>query len=116
VPPALTLLVLRCSDILASKRFYEALGLEFQLEQHGDGPEHWSSVVGGLVLELYPAGRREASICRLGFRVPDVVVAAEAAAAAGGHIRKLDEATGRALVNDPDGTTVELTGPSSVAR
>ncbi len=35
--------------------FYETLGLNFILEKHGDGPEHFSCKIGeGLMLELYP--------------------------------------------------------------
>jgi catechol 2,3-dioxygenase-like lactoylglutathione lyase family enzyme len=47
-------LVLRCSDIDRSQRFYSALGLVFEFERHGNGPGHYSTDVGGLVLELYP--------------------------------------------------------------
>ena len=52
---ALSLIVLRCSDVNASRRFYEALGLSFTTEKHGAGPEHYACRLGDLVLELYPA-------------------------------------------------------------
>lgn len=50
----LNLLVLRCKNIKTSKIFYEKLGLKFQEEQHTKGPLHYSTYVGGMVMELYP--------------------------------------------------------------
>ena len=68
---ALSLIVLRCQDIMATRHFYESLGLLFQQEQHGNGPTHYSSVLeGGLVLELYPATDGVSDNTRLGLFVP----------------------------------------------
>lgn len=36
------------------KTFLESFGLEFALEKHGKGPEHYSCEVDGKVLEIYP--------------------------------------------------------------
>jgi hypothetical protein len=66
---ALSLLVLRCSNVAASRRFYEAIGLTFREEQHEGGPAHWSCDLDGVVLELYPAGERIPSVGRLGLVV-----------------------------------------------
>jgi len=66
----INLLVLRCKDIEVAKRFYEKLGFEFIEEQHGKGPVHYSSDVGGVLLELYPLkGELPLEQSRLGFAV-----------------------------------------------
>lgn len=90
-----TLLVLYTDDLERCRAFYAALGLQFVLEQHGNGPEHYATELpGGLVVELYPATeRRPASSNRLGFGV-----AAEA----------VDLAPGRHVLEDPDGRAVEV--------
>jgi hypothetical protein len=43
------------------RRFFEAFGLSFQNEKHGDGPAHVSCERSGQVLEIYPEGRHEAA-------------------------------------------------------
>ena len=50
-------LVIYCSDPEASAEWYaSALALRFTKEQHGSrGPLHFSSEIGGTILELYPA-------------------------------------------------------------
>lgn len=102
----LSLVVLRCRNLPASKAFYEALGLTFQPERHGVGPAHWSCVIGGLVLELYPSGRHDTAIDRLGFQVSDVDAAVRAIQQLGGTVDK--HTSERALVVDPNGVKVEL--------
>ncbi len=52
--PALNLLVLRAVDMEATRAFYEALGLSFRREKHGNGSEHFSCDAGGVLLEIYP--------------------------------------------------------------
>lgn len=65
-------LALYVRDPESSVACYEAaLGLQFQREQHG-GPVHFSTQLGGTILELYPAaGGRPTSRVRLGITVPD---------------------------------------------
>jgi catechol 2,3-dioxygenase-like lactoylglutathione lyase family enzyme len=64
----LNLLVLRCENIEKSKLFYEKLGLLFQKEQHGNGPEHYSTQLDHTLIELYPlAENRCVENTRLGF-------------------------------------------------
>ena len=104
----LTLVVLRCADVQASRTFYEALGLAFVEEQHGDGPVHYAATLGGTVLELYPARDRPSSPGRLGFAVDDVQGSLRAARAAGGQVRA-SSGPDRVVVEDPDGVPVELT-------
>ncbi|WP_437832113.1 VOC family protein [Sorangium sp. So ce1153] len=101
---ALTLVVLYCSDIDVSLRFYERLGLSFVKEQHGAGPIHYSSQLGDVVLELYPAGRRPGRV-RLAVTIPAALHSA------------LQQATGEAshqperavVLEDPDRNQVEIT-------
>lgn len=113
---AVALVVLRCRDLPASRRFYEALGIAFTAERHGTGPEHWSSRIGATVLEFYPGGATGPSVGRIGFRVADVALALRAAAAAGGRIdREHDASRDVGIVVDPDGTKVELSGPGADA-
>ncbi|SKR42887.1 Uncharacterised protein [Mycobacteroides abscessus subsp. abscessus] len=77
-------------------------------EQHGSGPVHWSvsCPATGLVIEVYPAGRRPATATRLEW-VGDAAAAAE---------RLMDKAfalpephgSGGWWVTDPCGNTVVL--------
>jgi catechol 2,3-dioxygenase-like lactoylglutathione lyase family enzyme len=110
---SISLVVLRCRDVGATRRFYEALGLVFQTERHGSGPEHYSCRVGDTVLELYPASvGATPAVARLGFRVASVADAMRASISAGGRVdRPFDAATGTAVVIDPDGTKVEVCQP-----
>lgn len=70
---SLNLLVLYVSDLNESRKFYELLGLDLTLEQHGpEGPVHYSAELsGGLILELYPAPVGLTSRVRLGLQLPD---------------------------------------------
>jgi len=63
---SLAYVVLRCADLERSRGFYEALGLRLSAEQHGKGPKHYASNVGGVVLELYPLAGNLTSGLRLG--------------------------------------------------
>ena len=45
---------IRVYDIERMRSFLEHFGLSFVLEKHGDGPEHYSCVKDGKVLEIYP--------------------------------------------------------------
>lgn len=69
ISPRLSLLVLRCSNLDRSRALFEAIGLEFIREKHGDGPVHYAADVAGTVLELYPLGNKATTGLRLGFRV-----------------------------------------------
>src|SRR5262249_24702991 len=104
---AMTLLVLRCGDLAAAKRFYEALGLSFRAEKHGAGPEHHSCRIGATGLELYPARMhaRAAGRVRLGLRVDAVEQAYRSGRAAGGRPSNPPRQN---LLEDPDGNQVEL--------
>ncbi|MFH8632456.1 VOC family protein [Streptomyces lydicus] len=94
------LVVLYTERLEACRDFYAGLGLTFQRERHGEGPEHYAAVLGEGVVELYPASsaRPATGSLRLG-----LVVSAKDAAAA-----RPARPAGRQIVTDPDGRTVEV--------
>lgn len=108
----LNLLVLRTPDIDRLGRFYEALGLAFVRERHGNGPEHLASAEGGATLEIYPCtGKNETRGTRIGFRVQNVAAQFDRALALGGEAITPPRASdwgARAVVRDPAGHIVEL--------
>jgi predicted lactoylglutathione lyase len=68
----LKLLVIRSKDIAASIQFYEKIGLEFDYHRHGNGPLHYSCLLGETVFELYPLLKQQKEAdrsTRLGFEV-----------------------------------------------
>jgi catechol 2,3-dioxygenase-like lactoylglutathione lyase family enzyme len=106
--PRLRLLVLRCRDVDASARIFEALGLTFVVEQHEVGPRHLAATLDdGSVVELYP--KRGMVVCdeRIGFEVPDVLAAVHGAAGAGAKV-VAEPTADYALIEDLDGRRVEV--------
>lgn len=102
----ISLLVIRCRDLEASKSFYQLLGFNFVKEQHGSGPVHYSCEQDGFVFELYPnKGESPQDNNRLGFKVPDISVILEQLSVvefyefAGNTVR---------VITDPDGRKVEI--------
>lgn len=67
----LNLLVLKVKDIELTAQFYAALGIQFQAEQHGAGPLHYSALLGNTVVEIYPTNTQQdvTANIRLGFTV-----------------------------------------------
>ncbi|GAB1817567.1 glyoxalase/bleomycin resistance/dioxygenase family protein [Herbidospora sp. RD11066] len=91
---ALDLIVVYTDRLDACRAFYAGLGLVFERERHGSGPEHFSTTLGSTVLELYPAGDKPPTgRLRLGLNL-----------SAGSGLRP-----GSHTLNDPDGRTVVLT-------
>jgi catechol 2,3-dioxygenase-like lactoylglutathione lyase family enzyme len=112
--PALTLIVLRCADLEQARKFYEALGLALVTEKHGAGPVHYSARVGDTVLELYPQRGAETRGLRLGFQVSDLAAALRLIERTGGKVVRAEPAPdASAIVEDPDGHTIELSQPPS---
>jgi catechol 2,3-dioxygenase-like lactoylglutathione lyase family enzyme len=111
--PALNLIVLRSADLTKARRFYEAIGLRFDTEKHGKGPEHLAAQVNGCVLEIYPQTQGlSTSGMRLGFRVPSIAPVLAALEQMGVKMSSpLAEGPWglRAVVVDPDGHKVEFT-------
>ena len=112
--PVFKLLVLRTPDPNGTRRFYQALGIEFAEERHGSGPIHFAGKVGDAILELYPLeaeGAKVDSTLRLGFGVTDLLETVLAVEAAGATVVSKPGPTAwgtRAVVRDPDGRSVEL--------
>jgi lactoylglutathione lyase len=110
----LQLIVLRAADLERTVGFYRALGLQFAREQHGTGPVHYACDLGGLVLEVYPVkdGRSSdgatSSPMMLGFRVAALSPVLDALGELGVRTPPAHPAATRALVEDPDGRSVEI--------
>lgn len=110
----LNLLVLRSNDIHKAAKFYETLGLQFELHSHGTGPKHFAAQTNQIVFEIYPASEKHpvSASTRIGFAVLAVDEAAHSLAACGGKILMAPEESvwgRRAVVRDLDGHSVELT-------
>jgi catechol 2,3-dioxygenase-like lactoylglutathione lyase family enzyme len=107
---AITLIVLRCADVERAREFYEALGLTLVAERHGNGPPHYSATIGRTVLQLYPRRGPETRGMRLGLSVSDLAAAVAAVERIGGRVVRTEATqTPSAIVEDPDGHTIELT-------
>ena len=118
---SVNLLVLRCRNIEVSRKFYEKLGIKFNKEKHGSGPEHFAAEVGNLIFELYPLNENEKpDNNRVGFSTPlladvsgnlihdkDIQV-----------VEQIHERNGHLVlvVKDPDGRKVEVTQKLHEAR
>jgi predicted enzyme related to lactoylglutathione lyase len=114
--PSLNLIVVRSFDPARTVTFYESLGIRFQEEQHGKGPVHWAVNLDGLVLEVYPAKAEKEvdQTTRLGFEVEDIDDILRRLRPLG--IKILTELKSsqwglRAVVQDPDGRSMELVQP-----
>jgi hypothetical protein len=46
--------VIKTKDLAKVVKFFGKFGLWFELEKHGDGPQHFSCEREGWVLEIYP--------------------------------------------------------------
>src|SRR5262249_29758775 len=71
----LNLLVLRCADIEAARRFYEVVGMRFTKHSHGSGPIHYAHEDDRGVFELYPAKEAESDRTALGFSTEELTAA-----------------------------------------
>lgn len=100
---------LRCVDLERTRGFYELLGLRFETEQHGAGPPHLATDVGGVVVELYPAPSADgcADPLTIGLTAPDLDGIEQHLQAAGHHVERVDGGTTIAAT-DPDGRRVRI--------
>lgn len=109
----LSLVVVYAQNMEATREFYAALGLDFQNEQHANGPLHYSAMLGDAVFEIYPLQSDEpAGSLRLGFGVPSVDRTLQSLRLR--HVKVVSEPRDspwgrRAVVTDPNGNRVELT-------
>lgn len=109
----LGLVVIRARDMAVSRIFYESLGLAFREEKHGNGPAHLSSTAAGVVFDIYPrkSDSDSPSAVRIGFTVDSIESVLAIAGSASGAVVTPPKTTQwgrRAVVQDPDGHTVEL--------
>ena len=107
----LNLIVLRSDKPEMLVRFYEALGLHFARERHGQGLEHFSCRTGQAVLEIYPDKNGPSTLgTRLGFRVDDLAAACEVAEREGRVVNQISKTEQgiRAVIQDPAGHIIEL--------
>ncbi|GGX93243.1 hypothetical protein GCM10007160_20970 [Litchfieldella qijiaojingensis] len=105
---SLDLVVVRVSDVEQSKLFYEALGLRFKKEKHGNGPLHYSSKIGDVVFEIYPAsGENPVSAgTRLGFSTVVREDLDSTIMSLGGQV--ISRSDSGIVVADPDGIKIEI--------
>lgn len=109
----LNLLVIRAGDIEQAAHFYEQLGLRFDKQQHGNGPEHYSTNLGTTVFEIYPykEGAKTTKGVRLGFTVESLSLVIERLKALNIKIitpMQRSEVGLYAVIEDFDGHKVEL--------
>lgn len=111
--PLLNLIVIRFGNLEKACRFYAALGIQLQPEQHGNGPHHFSAKFGDVTFELHPLGNLPITIAtRLGFRVVSVDDAIATAQESGGALVSAAVQTDRgyrAVIADPEGHRIEIT-------
>ncbi len=108
------LVVIRSSDMEASKAFYERIGLTFASHRHGKGARHYACEMGSMVFEIYPLREVTSAGTRLVFQVSDVDALMATLSAVGVDVLSTpqDSPWGRrAVVRDPDGHSIELTEP-----
>jgi lactoylglutathione lyase len=115
----LNLVVIRSTDIDRAVTFYRMLGMRFTQHSHGSGPAHYTSKTADLVFELYPlaSSQMPTITMRLGFQVDDLDELVMELESIGAKILTppQDSPWGRrAIVQDLDGHTIELTtiGPT----
>ena len=110
--PTLKLIVLKTDQIESVRAFYAQLGFQFQQEQHGKGPVHYSAKLGEGILEVYPLPSNGSvdRAMRLGFGVTNVAMILETLDDLGEVVSREKQTPWglRAVVRDPDGRTVEL--------
>ena len=93
---SITLLVLYSDRMEECRTFYTDLGMRFEREQHGQGPQHYAAVLDdGSVFEIYPAADRRTGAVRLGLSI-------------NGDLAYPPLEAGRHVLTDPDGRKVDV--------
>lgn len=112
MPINLNLIVIRTLNLEQTVSFYQDLGLIFNKERHGNGPEHYACELGSFVFEIYPSQSRQIdATTRIGFNVDNIERIIDKL-----RLRKAQVVTEptvsiwgkRAVLKDPDGRKVEL--------
>lgn len=110
----LNLIVLKVKDIELTAQFYAALDIQFQAEQHGAGPVHYSALLDNTVLEIYPAKSEQdvTTHIRLGFTVQHLGETLDKLKSLNIQIKVAPKQTAwgfRTVVVNQDGHMIELT-------
>ncbi|MDX1957176.1 MAG: hypothetical protein SFU98_01315 [Leptospiraceae bacterium] len=102
-------LTIKCKDIERSRSFYELLGINFVKEKHEDGPEHYSSNINGMVLELYPTKDNIKNSLIIGLEL-DLLVEEiiEKIQLRFGNQNITKNKNGNLVIKDPDENTIHL--------
>jgi lactoylglutathione lyase len=111
-------LVLFAADVSKTERFYRAIGLELEREDHGEGPVHFAAELGGVHFAIYPTemGGRAPALRAAGGSFPGFYVAAldevtESLRSMGARVLREHEQMPwgcRVVVEDPDGRAIEV--------
>lgn len=115
-------LVLFASDVDAAARFYRAIGLPLEDEDHGEGPVHFAADLGDVHFALYPAAapgrapeRRSAGSSFPGVYVASLDDVLREVQALGAPVLTGHEVMPwgcRFVTEDPDGRPVEVNDQS----
>jgi hypothetical protein len=103
-----TFVVLRCTDLDRAEAFYRALGLSFESQKHGSGPEHDAANLGGVVVELYPKQIVTPRGCVWDFALVAHRRRWKSPSSRGRGSLSLRIGEPRAVLRDPDGHTLDI--------
>jgi lactoylglutathione lyase len=113
-------LVFFVNDLVASARFFRALGVPLEHEAHDDGPSHWAAEIGSVHFAVYQAdsgigtrasGFRSAATTFPGVYVTSLDSAVEALTQLGSRLIEPHQVRPwgcRIIAEDPDGRAVEI--------
>lgn len=110
----LNLIVLYSNDLNRACSFYQSLGVEFIVEQHGRGQRHYACQMDGIVLMLYPkmqerTERTAYGAATLGFDVDNLDARLENVEKKYIYAPPTQRTYGRlAFLQDPDGRKIIL--------
>lgn len=113
--PTLNLLVLRSDDFEKLKNFYEVLlEVKFEYHKHGNGPYHYSSIIGGIIFEIYKSSEnyKQNDSLRLGFMVSKLDSVVDRLAKSNYEVFSyptIKEWGYQSIIIDTDGRKLELT-------
>lgn len=112
------LIVIKTFHLESLKEQYKLLGLHFNFHKHGKGPYHYACEYEGLVFEIYPLTssppKKEHTI-RLGFKVQDLKAKMPLIKVSNWKVIsdvKMTEWGERAIIQDLDGRTIEISQAS----
>lgn len=105
----MSFVMLKATNLAKTAAVFEALGVTFETEQHGNGPVHLASRNLPVVLEIYPAAQMQGQETMIGIDVDDVVQARQRCVECGIEIAQdmdLENGLERLILAAPDGYRV----------